>query len=363
MSDLTVDIEALLRSAETARGDAAQGRVKELAPELPFDEIWTPEPEAKLVIPGLGIAPGPVHLVTGTWYTGKTLLLLTMGLSVASGRALFGLWHTKRGRWIHFDHEMGRRGYKRYIQRLAAGLALGPDDLRGFMSPRVMPRLNLCHPDAVDLYTAALTGFDFCTIDPLRAATPGADENKSDFRQFLDMLAIVSDRTGCSIALLHHGGKPTQEPSARRNTGRGSSAIDDAVQTKLVLSAAEKGAPMLVTHEKTRELTGPVEDFWLEIDNSTPNAVRLVHRMQEEMEQRAERTKLRKEAADVARVRDLVVKQIVDAGGCYSGSRDELRVLTGARKELVTRAVAELVQSGRVRRGGSYHAPTLEAVG
>ncbi len=252
-----------------------------LAPELPFDEIWTPEPEANLVIPGWGIAPGPAHLVTGSWYTGKTVLLATMGLAVASGRDLFGLWKVKQGKWIHFDHEMGRRQLKRYIQRLQRGLGIEPESLRGQMSLRVLPKLNLRTEGALDMYTELLSGHSICTIDPLRAAAPGADENKSEFREHLDLISIASDRTGCAAIVLHHGGKPV-EGAMRKNTGRGTSAIDDAVQTKIVLTSKGKGEPMEVSMEKTRELLNPLDDFWLEFDNQ-PDSVRLVHRLPEEL--------------------------------------------------------------------------------
>lgn len=259
---------------------------EKLAPALPFAELWTPEPELQLVVPGLGIAPGPVHLVTGSWYTGKTLFLLTMGLCVASGRDFLGVHRVQKGAWTHFDHEMGRRHMKRYLQRLRAGLGVDPEDLEGRMSVRILPQLNLVTPGAVDHYTKLLEGQAFATFDPLRAATPGQKENESEFRQWLDILAVVSDRTKCAIAVLHHAGKP-QEGSERRNTGRGSSAIDDAIQTKLVLSSAAKGAPVQVSHEKTRELNNPLEDFWFSFE-STPDSVRLVHKNAEQLEANGE---------------------------------------------------------------------------
>ena len=178
-----------------------------LAPELPFDSIWEPIEQLALVIPGFGICPGPVHLVTGSWYTGKTLFLLAMGMAVAAGKPLFGLHFTNRGKWIHFDHEMGKRHYQRYMQRLRAGLGIDIEDMRGNVSPRILPRLNLCHPEAVDHYCRLLEGRQICTVDPLRAAAPGQNENDSEYRQWVDLLNTVSDKTGCSVVLLHHGGE------------------------------------------------------------------------------------------------------------------------------------------------------------
>lgn len=351
MSDEPIDLAEFARrkfaAEEQATHERACLRRQELdgmAPELPFDEVWTPEPEAKLVIPGLGVAPGPVHLVTGTWYTGKTLLLGTMGLCVASGRDLFGLYRVQRGPWIHFDHEMGRRHLKRYVQRLRAGLGVEPEELRDRMSLRVLPTLNLRHEKAIDLYTEILAGYAIATIDPLRAAAPGADENKSEFREYLDLLNVVSDRTGCSIMVLHHGGKPTAEPAARRNTGRGTSAIDDAAQSKFVLSAEEKGAPMLVTHEKTRELAKTLDDFYLEIVNGD-EFVRLAHRDVEEMGRRTENDRSAKAQAAIRQA-------LSKFAGRFQGSRDDLVRLVGGRRENTTRAISEMVTSNMLRSEG-----------
>jgi RecA-family ATPase len=349
-----VELDSILRKNGLIGDEPAVREVDSLAPELPFEEIWTPEPEANLVVPGMGIAPGPVHLVAGSWYTGKTLFLLSMGLAVASGRDVFGIHRVKRGRWTHFDHEMGRRHMKRYLQRLRTGLGVDPDELRGRMSLRVLPRLNLCTEGALDHYTSILEGCDFATFDPLRAAAPGQDENNSEFRQWLDMLAIVSDRTGCSIAVLHHGGKPT-EGAQRRNTGRGTSAIDDAVQTKFVLTAEEKGAPILVSHEKTRELPDTLQDFYLEID-SGPDHVRLVHRDAEEMGDTLEDRKASREADKLARaaeraktrVREMFAKH----AGVIRGNRQDVLAIIGGHRPAVSGAVSDMVSSGEISSDG-----------
>ncbi len=322
-----------------------------LAPELPFDDIWTPEPEASLVIPGWGIAPGPPHLVTGSWYTGKTLLLATLGLSVASGRDLFGLWAVKHGKWLHFDHEMGKRQLKRYVQRLQRGMNIEPETIRGNVSLRVLPQLNLRTDKALDHYTELLTGVTIATLDPLRAAAPGSDENKSEFREHLDMLSIVSDRTGCSIVVLHHGGKPT-EGAQRRNTGRGTSAIDDAVQTKVVLTSEEKGAPMLVTMEKSRELNQPLEDFYLEFAN-TPDSVALVHRLPDELGPR--------ESAKADALTQQAVARLLEVFATHQGqlamSREDVRLLAKMRTERFGEAWSSLLANGRLTRSGNYHQP------
>jgi len=327
----------------------------ELAPRLPFDEIWTPNTSIELVVPAMGIAPGPPHLVTGSWYTGKTLYLLSMGLAVAAGRDVFGVHRTQSGRWAHFDHEMGRRHVKRYLQRVRMGLVIDIDELRERMSLHVLPRLNLRTTEALDHYCYLLDGFALATIDPLRAAVPGVDENKSEFREYLDMLAGVSDRTGCSIVVLHHGGKPT-DGASRRNTGRGTSAIDDAVQTKFVLTAQEKEAPMLVSHEKTRELDKTLDDFYLRIE-SGPDSVRLVHMDPEEAEQREEATEGQREQAKLQNTVERIERFFGSCQGVFSGTVKDAQHLIGGKWEVFQVAWTTLRHEGRLRREGPYRTP------
>jgi hypothetical protein len=328
---------------QAPKASAAQ----QLAPELPFDEIWTKEPDVSLVIPGLGICPGPAHLVAGSWYTGKTLFLMAMGFAVASGRPLFGLHFVKQGKWTHFDHEMGKRGSKRYMQRIQAGLDFPTEEMRGNLSLRILPKLNLCTPGAVDIYCELLEGSSICTIDPLRAAAPGQDENSSEFRQWIDMLNVVSDRTGCAICVLHHGGKPV-EGAQRRNTGRGTSAIDDAVQSKFVLTAPEKGAPIQVSHEKSRELAEPVKDFWIQVVNE-PNAVRLVHRDAEEMVQLVEHKTQAAEDAKIERARLAIREAFQKYDGKLLGSRQQVLKAIKGDRNFVSPAFTDMQQRGLIK--------------
>lgn len=310
-----------------------------MAPEIPFAELWTKEPDTELIIPALGIAPGPVHTVIGSWYTGKTLFLMAMGLSVASGKDLFGLWRVRQGRWVHFDYEMGRRHIKRYLQRLALGMGVRPADLEGRVSIRSLPQLNLTTPNAADIYAEILEGASIVTIDPLRSAARGADENKSEFREHLDLIAGVSEKARAAVVLLHHAGKPT-EGADRRHTGRGTSAIDDAAQTKFVLSAKKKGAPILVTHEKTRELTQPLSDFYLEIDNSNPDAVRLVHRDPEEI--------AAEDAPDLMAKTKQAVLATVSSARIELRSANEIASRIRGTRAIVLEAIRELFELGEL---------------
>lgn len=332
-------LEDWLKSLEP---EPTASRAATLAPEIPFSDLWTSEPETELTIPAMGIAPGPVHTVIGSWYTGKTLFLMSLGLSVASGKDAFGVWRVRRGKWVHFDYEMGRRHIKRYIQRLARGMHIVPDDLQHRVSIRSLPQLNLTTDGAADLYAEILEGASLVTVDPLRSAARGADENKSEFREHLDLIASVSEKARCPVMLLHHAGKPS-EGAERRHTGRGTSAIDDAAQSKFVLTAKEKGAPILVTHEKSRELNQPLDDFYLTIDNSDPHAVRLVHCEFEQIDESEP------DPMDAAKS---VILRVLGQARREFRSANELCFRTKLNKQLCLAAVRELLADGKVSDAG-----------
>jgi hypothetical protein len=259
-----------------------------LVPFLSFEDLFAPEPDAKLIVPALGLAPGPPSGLWGQGYVGKTIVAFSTGLSIATGRDLWGLFGVKKGRWLHLDHEQGRRHTKKRIQRLVAAMGIDPDELRGQMEVSVYPRLNLTTDGAEDLYKRLFAGFDFVTIDALKGVTPGVDENASAVREYIDKLGRASEASSAHVQLIHHAGKtPMQGTRIRKEAGRGSSAIFDAHGTVLVLTAS-KGEPIHVTHEKDRELGFTLPDFGLriedvELDGNPKGGLRVVHLEKEQL--------------------------------------------------------------------------------
>jgi hypothetical protein len=260
---------------EVSEQPTATDPLRALVPFIDFDELFTPEPPSNLVIPGLGIGAGPANLYVGQAFLGKSLTVLSAGLCVAAGRRFLGVHTVRRGRWLHLDHEMGRRHVKRYIVRLMLGMGIDREELRGNIAVSVYPRLNLTTADAADLYTRLFDGFDIVTADALKGLTPGVDENSSEIREYMRHLAHASEKTRAAVFLTHHAGKtPIGGKRPRKESGRGSSAIFDEAQTWFT-ATGEKGEPVFVTHEKTRELATPVPNFGLRIEDVEINGDRL----------------------------------------------------------------------------------------
>lgn len=316
------------------------------------DDLFAPEPAADLVIPKLGIGPGPAASLFGYGYSGKSIAAFAMGLAVAAGKDVWGAFSCKPGVWAHFDYEQGKRRTKTVFQRLCKGMGIWREQLVGQVRMSVLPTTNLTTPGALSMYTRALEGVTFATMDALRGMTPGVDENDSAIREHIDMLGRVSQATGCTILLIHHAGKTKDSERPRKESGRGSSAIFDAVGTNFVLSA-EKGRPTKVSHEKDRELGFTLEDFGLAIedvptdDGNTRGGLRVRYLDLEEL--LAQERKLEEQKAKLEKTKIAVLDVVKEHAGIGMKS---LRARLPARGELVDAAVEELVDECKLIERG-----------
>jgi hypothetical protein len=227
-------------------------------------ELAEPLPPVPWVCEGLGLAPGAVSLFAGYGYSRKTMALQSLGLSVALGRPVWGLWGARQGSFVHLDYEQGRRLTQERYQRLARGIGAEIGDLdSSAMRVCVLPRSYLDEPEIGDRLVKLLDGSTFVLVDSLRAAFPHADENSSDIRGHLDVLSRVSERTGAAIAVIHHARKPSQQASGTAtHVIRGSSALFDACQSVYVFEG-EKDTPTRVHHQKDRVRGVTLPEFGL----------------------------------------------------------------------------------------------------
>lgn len=235
---------------------------------LEHDDLFVEDEEADLVIPALGIGPGFPTGIFGQGYVGKTIVAMTIGMSVALGVKLWGVHDVKPGVYVHLDHDQGRSVTKQRLRRVAAAMGAGREETRGKLRVAVYPRLALTTPAAIDHYARAFDGARIAAIDALRRVIPGLNENDSEVGDVIgEVLSRASDKTGCAILLLHHAGKtPPDGPRPRKEQGRGSSSIYDACQSVFVITG-KKGEPALVTHEKDRYLGREVPNFTLRIED------------------------------------------------------------------------------------------------
>lgn len=187
-----------------------------------------PEP---WVCEGLALQPGNPLMLAGHSGTGKSWITSDLCLAVASGQN-FGPFKVRQGRarWIHL--EGSSRDLKGRFQKLARARQLGPEELRGQLLLSSHPRFNFQDRALERQLVSECTDCSMAVIDTFAVAAAGMNENDSAIRQPLDMLARVSELTGCAFVVIHHHRKDPQDPRVivdPEMQQRGSSALNNAI--------------------------------------------------------------------------------------------------------------------------------------
>lgn len=328
------------------------------------DTIFAPLPPVPFLVEGLHIAPGRPTLVAGYGYSGKTLCLQSMALSIVTGKPVWGVYQGRRGRALHLDYEQGSRLSFRRYQRLAAAMGVTKDDVGNALRAAVYPTIGIDDDNAEDLLTRAIDGFDFVICDSFTAATQHIDENSSESGRPLYMLGRISEKTGATIVVVHHARKPKgDDVGGARMAIRGSGAIYGASDSVFCFSA-EKGEMITVSDERSPETGVTMPTFGLSIEDvaigdDPRGGLRVLHH---EGEQLRESKAARVAAAEDAK-RDRQSEKLRDHfrkhGPVYGGGKTALCAIIGGNKEDTTRAFETLKSAGELVVGGSYHEPTV----
>lgn len=346
-----------LRAEETATTDTADEC-------LSVHEIFAPLPPINWLCEPLEMAPGAPTLIAGYGFSGKTLCAQDLGLAVAGGLVAWGRFRVRRGRVLHVDYEQGSHLTRTRYQRLARGHGIDWRDLEGYLRLLTLPRWYLDDDDADDRLVRLCEGVDLLIIDSFRAACPATDENSSEARVALDRLTRISERTGTTPLVIHHARKPHKDAAGgARMAIRGSGALYDALGCALVFSG-EKGEPITVEPDKARITGRPGPNFQIqiedvEIDGDPRAALRLWSIESAPSDAGAAKVT---PAAKLAVIKERVLDFIREQGGTTGGTNVVVASL-GIRKELAGAAVAELVRSKLLVRGGTKNDPTLSLPG
>jgi hypothetical protein len=314
--------------------------------------LAAPLPDLEYLVQELGLVAGggAPHLVAGYGFSGKTLALQSMALSLVAAQPVWGAYKARDPhRVVHVDMEQGDRLTRRRYQRLAKAIGVDLPALGDGLAVAIMPPLTLA-AEYADRWREIMTKRDFMILDSLRAATSGSDENSSDMRRGLDMLGGISETTQCRALVIHHARKPSDDSPGGRYAIRGSSAIFDGVDSAYLFSA-ERGEPVRVEHVKARSHGELLESFALVISDvemdGNPRAglsvgVRGVELVAERQAQRAEAARGQRARRDA----DTLRKAIAATPGAGTSA---LRGATGLSGERFAAAVAHLGNAVEVR--------------
>jgi hypothetical protein len=224
-------------------------------------------PEIQFLVPELGIAPGPPTMVVALGYVGKSLFMLSLLLSVASGQPVWSMFGVPRkGRSIFLDYEGPDVLLQDRLQRLAVGMGLGPE-IAGMIDHGRPPTYLDGQRDAVRAWLVeTLGGYAAAVIDSYRVACPTIDENDSRAAIPLDLLAEASELTGCVVFVIHHASKGSKDEDDAVNP-RGSTALFNACGTVLTISSKDPEGPKRVQHTKAKFARRPQPAFMVRIED------------------------------------------------------------------------------------------------
>lgn len=245
---------AFLRAELVAQAGATVAPERNAGPSLPWvtgGALAEPVPEHPWAVRGLQLGPGRPGMVVAYAGTAKTLAMQSCGLAYAAGRNVWGQFPVNRGGvFCHLDYEQGSRATRRRYQRLAFAMGVDLAELGDRLRVVSFPKLYLNQTGAEAALEREVDGAGLVVIDSLRAAMPGVDENDSAVRSHVDMLTRISERCGATFVLIHHAGKQKEGGRDKREAGRGSSALMDAVGCCYLLTMTSYGEPRGICQTK-----------------------------------------------------------------------------------------------------------------
>ena len=252
-------------------GDEEDTYVPVTLPRLHGAELAEYLPPLSYLVEGLAMVDGggAPHLFAGYGYSGKTLAAQSMLLSLAAGRAVWGVHTCQPRRVAHVDLEQGDRLTRRRYQRLAFGLGIDlttdvGENIAVFVMPPALQFKSGCIPQWEDI----MGDRALVLVDSLRVASGGIDENSSQIREGLDMLNQLGNKNGCRSLVICHARKPPLIPSGASAAFdiRGSGAIFDACDCVYQLGSSD-GGPIEAQQTKARSHGEPISEWALVISD------------------------------------------------------------------------------------------------
>ena len=223
-------------------------------------------PPVNWLIESLDLAEGRPMGLWGAPGSGKNVLAQTWGLMVASGVSL-GPWVVSAPpmRVLHITYDMGKYATSMKYRQLANGLGLDPGILQDNLDIAAHPEYNLTTDNAAGKFLKLLKdgNYGFVILDNLRAATPGSNENDSDFGTHVGNFGAACEHSGCVGLYLHHTKKGA---GINLEASRGSGSILAASGPIWMIGESSKNKPRQLHHLRAHDTTTSFKDpSWVQL--------------------------------------------------------------------------------------------------
>jgi len=197
---------------------------------------------------------------------GKTQLVMTDAVSLATGRALLkDMPHETVKAW-HYNLEDPIDELQRRLAAICLNFHVKTEELKGqlFLNSGRDRRLivlektkdgQYARPDADALYKAIKDNdISYLSIDPFVRVHQASENDNKDIDEVLNIFSQIANDTNCAIDLVHHTKKMGKESMAgNMEAARGASAIAGAVRSARTLQVmSDKEADLYGIEQKRR---------------------------------------------------------------------------------------------------------------
>lgn len=202
---------------------------------------------------GRWLLRGTVATVIAPGGTGKSALMVGVGLSLATGREILGksVWAGPRRVWLwnleddrdeltrqivaaSLHHGVRSREYagRLFLNDAASSLCMATKERDGL-------RFNVPVVDAM-IAEISKHEIDVVIIDPFVSSHRAEENDNGQIDAIAKLWARLARETKCSVVLVHHSRKLSGQ-QVDAESARGASALGNAARTVLVLNRMEKG--------------------------------------------------------------------------------------------------------------------------
>lgn len=235
--------------------DIAEADISPLLRTSPPPRRWLLRDMLPLGIVGMIVAPGG---------TGKSQFVLQMGVTVATGIPLCGVWQGgERGTALLLlaedEIDEVHRRLDRIITELSPshpamaadlrkGLLIMPRTASNNLMTRAQRRGDVEATDYVDRLILTVEGIPdlkLIVIDPASRFRGGDENAADDTTRFIEQLERLRHATGATVLVCHHANKASMNPmtgTRGQAATRGSSAMTDGVRWQLNLAPPANAA-------------------------------------------------------------------------------------------------------------------------
>lgn len=272
------DREWTMQRAQTAPVDVEATPLFDIK-RFSVDRFLGKEPVPRCWLIADVLPAGKVGVLVAPGGTGKSIFLLHVGVGVATGAPVFGIWETGEIGGVLMllaeddDEEIHRRIHY-IIRQLAASNDHESIDamLKNLIIKSMVAENNLMTETNTSrevqqtnyverlIATAKLVpNLKLIVIDPASRFRGGDENSAQDTTRFVEALECVAQATGATVMFAHHTNKgSSQAAEASQNASRGSSALTDGVRWQMNLAGmTEKEAQnyAIPTDERHNYLT------------------------------------------------------------------------------------------------------------